>query len=73
MIRDMTAKYAGTCAGCGNPIKRGNRIGYDTTTRKAYHIEHAPTVRTDNCSNEDACCGDLAYEDRCSAACGIGL
>jgi hypothetical protein len=27
--------------------------------------------RKDNSSAEDACCGDLAYEDACSRACGM--
>jgi hypothetical protein len=56
MLREMTARYNGTCATCGNPIHRGNRIAYDTVTRKAYHVEHQPAPTPDELSAHAEAC-----------------
>lgn len=36
MRRSMTARYPGHCATTGRPIAPGDRILYDTKTRRAY-------------------------------------
>ena len=36
MRRSMTARYPGQCASTGRPIAPGDRILYDTKTRRAY-------------------------------------
>jgi hypothetical protein len=36
MIKYMNAKFRGTCATTGRPIRRGDEIAFDTVTRKAY-------------------------------------
>ena len=36
MRRSMTARYPGRCATTGRPITPGDRILYDTKTRRAY-------------------------------------
>lgn len=36
MRRSMTARYPGHCASTGRPIAPGDRILYDTKTRRAY-------------------------------------
>ena len=36
MRRSMTARYPGHCASTGRPIAPGDRIIYDTKTRRAY-------------------------------------
>ena len=36
MRRTMTARYPGHCASTGRPITPGDRILYDTRTRRAY-------------------------------------
>jgi len=35
-IKTMIAKYKGTCARTGAPIRPGDEIQYDTATRKAW-------------------------------------
>lgn len=35
-IKTMLAKYKGTCARTGAPIRPGDEIQYDTATRKAW-------------------------------------
>lgn len=36
-MRTMTAKFAGRCRWCADPIKAGERIGYDPNFRVAMH------------------------------------
>ena len=36
--KELTAKYAGTCGECGRSFKKGTRIIYNFTDRKAYHL-----------------------------------
>lgn len=36
MRRPMTARYPGHCAATGRPIAPGDRIIYDTKTRRIY-------------------------------------
>jgi hypothetical protein len=38
-IKTMYAKYKGTCARTGAPIRPGDPIHYDTATRQAMHAE----------------------------------
>lgn len=37
MMKIMTARFTGTCAETGKPLKRGTTIVYDSVERKAYH------------------------------------
>jgi hypothetical protein len=39
--------------------------------RKTQLVGNVRFSRRDNSSAEDACCGDMAYEDACAAACGL--
>lgn len=41
-IKSMQAKYKGTCARTGAPIRPGDPIHYDTATRSAMHAEPEP-------------------------------
>lgn len=49
-LRTLVARYDGTCAACGKPVRSGDRIAYDSDTRAAYHdtcadLTAAPTER----------------------------
>jgi hypothetical protein len=44
-MRMMTAKYAGTCAGCGQPIKKGTTIAY-AGRGEVYHSNCKPSGDT---------------------------
>jgi hypothetical protein len=39
MQKTMLAKYPGTCAVSGAPIRVGDQITYDTVARKAFFVE----------------------------------
>jgi hypothetical protein len=39
MQKTMLAKYPGTCAVSGAPIRVGDEITYDTVARKAFFVE----------------------------------
>lgn len=39
MQKTMLAKYPGTCAVSGAPIRPGDEITYDTVARKAFFVE----------------------------------
>lgn len=41
----MTARYAGVCAGTGVPIKPGDLIVYDRTTRRTVLLQRAEEGR----------------------------
>lgn len=43
----MVAKYAGTCAGCGEAFKAGERIFYYPNGRKAYSGKCAEKAQLD--------------------------
>jgi hypothetical protein len=70
-------RYPGTCHACHKPIAASE--GYCESTfryrrgRKQGNYRLwcvACFNRSDNSGEEDRCCGDRAYEDRCAAACG---
>ncbi len=69
----MSNRFAGTCNGCGKPVAAGagklERSGYG---RHAKWLVWHPACfdASDNASDEDRCCGNRAYEDRCAAAVG---
>lgn len=48
-MRIMTARYAGSCAGCGTPIKAGESIAY-AGRRRVYHANCQPSA----CPRQDA-------------------
>ena len=50
MIKTLTAKYRGTCRATGNPIKPGDLIEYDTSSRATY-LAHATRPRADYVSH----------------------
>lgn len=41
------AKFNSTCAASGCRIKKGDRMHYDSTTKKCYHIDHKPNESND--------------------------
>ena len=38
-MKKITAKFNSTCAETGRKLSKGSTIYFDTTTRKAYHLE----------------------------------
>lgn len=75
-MRQLIAKYAGTCSCCGGPITRGEMVDYEKRAGKTY-IAHARSHGDINprCAgniarqlNPDAALGDrfdMDYEDQC--------
>lgn len=70
MVKTMYARYPGKCSRTGAPIRPGDHIQYDTSTRRAwitsepgeivFYGEHGPSRFTRNPAGrcEDApCCG----------------
>jgi len=77
---DAPDAQRGNCWECGAEGAKFRNWGAATPMRcdaceaKFRAIDNAkPYNRRDNSSHEDSCCGDLAYEDACAAACGPGL
>ena len=68
-MKKMTSKFNSVCAGCGKPISKGSTILY-AGYKRAYHETCA--ANQDHSSQEDSCCGDMAYEDRCAEMAGVG-
>jgi hypothetical protein len=56
-MRQMQARYNGTCAACGGSIRRGTQILWNRQTRQAYHATGS--------------CPETAYE-AADAARGMG-
>lgn len=52
-MRTMTAKYAGTCAGCNRRFKKGTRIKWSRATRETWHENCAPTGRDGAYTRDD--------------------
>ncbi len=67
----MINKYRGECKQCGGdvPVRAGN---IEKTGNKwvlwcaSCYFDHL-----DHSSQEDRCCGDMAYEDECARQCGF--
>jgi len=47
-MKTIYAKFASKCQATGQQIKRGELIKYDPATRKAYKLDHAPTIGEQN-------------------------
>jgi hypothetical protein len=43
-MREMIARFAGSCRGCGKPIRAGDRIAHEGRGR-SYHLACRPAVR----------------------------
>ena len=72
---NMSNKYNGTCHACKASVPAGTGhvevSGYGRY-RKTLVWCKACFDKSDNSSDEDRCCGNRAYEDRCAEACGFG-
>jgi hypothetical protein len=83
MMRQLIAKYPGTCSVCGSAIERGDMVDYERRPRGAY-IAHASNhgdinprcagaiARRQNPDHALAQRFDMDYEDQCRDACGLG-
>ena len=40
----MIAKFPGTCTACGGPIRKGEEIDYDSSTKTAKHAGCGPGI-----------------------------
>ena len=71
MIRQIRVKYAGKCSCCGGTIARGSLANWDASSRSLSHDSEsvACAARMKAAWRPDA--SDMAYEDQCSAACGL--
>lgn len=47
----ITAKFNSTCPATGLPIKKGDRIYYDRTFRKAYHVNSQRAIDATEADN----------------------
>lgn len=69
----MSNKYNGTCHACGKTVPSGTgkveKSGYGRHTKWLVWCLDCFNA-SDNSGEEDRCCGNRAYEDRCAAACG---
>jgi hypothetical protein len=72
------SEHKAPCWKCGDPNGKFRNLGAATPVwcDACFAIEDPMTFagkmrRKDNSSAEDACCGDLAYEDACARACGF--
>lgn len=69
-------KYAGRCHSCGVEVEPGagkvesvwrrGRSRWLVWCLKCFNA-------SDNSGDEDRCCGNRAYEDRCARACGFDV
>ena len=66
--RRMNARFAGRCR-CGAAVCRGDAIVYD---RGARGVVQCPICRDARAEGSLADAFDRAYEDQCSATCGLG-
>jgi hypothetical protein len=72
------SEHKAPCWKCGDPDGKFRNLGAATPVwcDACFAVEEPKTFagkmrRKDNSSAEDACCGDLAYEDACARACGF--
>lgn len=69
-------RYPGKCEACGADLKAGSgKLEYVGTgghrRKSAYKLWCLACFDKSDCSgDEDRCCGNRAYEDRCAEACG---
>jgi len=74
----QTNRYAGKCEACGRTVQaeEGNleyvgKYSGGRRRKSAYKLWCTNCFdASDNSSEEDRCCGNRAYEDRCAEACG---
>ena len=65
----MVNRYDGYCNDCGKSVRAGE--GHIERSGKKWIIWCNDCFDgSDNSSDEDRCCGNRAYEDRCAAAVG---
>jgi len=62
MQKTMIAKYPGTCAVSGAPIRVGDEIVYDTVARKAFFVEPG------DCQIDSSCLPESDYDSAYLAA-----
>ena len=72
-MKVMTARFASKCPTCEMVIRKGDMIQYDRRTRKAYHNRPACVADVPEAADGVGDAFDMAWEDRCAAACGLGL
>ncbi len=71
-MKTMTAKYPGTCATCGQPIKKGDTINFHGRGR----AEHAECTDQERQTDEDEAAGlepGTLASDRHSAKNGLSV
>ena len=83
-MRQLIAKYPGTCSVCGGPIERGDMVDYEKRAAGKTYIAHSRShgdinprcaghiARRLNPDHGMADRFDMDYEDQCRDMCGLG-
>ena len=67
----MTNKYKGTCNHCGQHVPAHKGTLEKVNRKWVVYCDQCNFDRMDHSSEEDRCCGDMAYEDACARQCGL--
>ena len=74
-MKAITVKYAGVCAGCAKPIRRGSTALWDSTSRRVWHSDIDCAAKAASGAKVERSDGgfdvDRQYEDDCARACGL--